>query len=165
MFLRKPSSGLPRFRRTALLAFVLAACSQGGILLSDDLRLSECPEAVRATIRQNQRDGKVEEIKKVEVEGHALYLVEIDLKGFRELKLHISGTGSLRKSVEEIRQPDLPEPVKESAKHVIHGLYRIGDIEKITEGEQIRYRIKAEHPGKPDILYLFDEDGSMGIPK
>ena len=56
-----------------------AACALvSPLLCADDIKLHECPLAVRTTIERNLLGGKLDEIKEIRIADHTLYVVEID---------------------------------------------------------------------------------------
>lgn len=128
---------------------------------AEKVKLSECPVPVQATINRNLLGGKLERIKAIRINDHVLYVVEIDLKGFKEAKLYISGDGSLRKIIEEIRLKELPEPVRVSVERQVKRRAQINNIERETVEGRIRYRIEIEHPRQPDRTVVFDENGAI----
>lgn len=132
---------------------------------ADNLRLKELPAAVQATIQANRLGGNVEKIKEIRINDYVLYLVEIDLKGFREATLYIAGDGALRKVAEEIRQKDLPEPVRLSLERHVDRKAHIDDIEKVTIEGEVRYEVEIEQPKRPDRILIFEEDGTIASDK
>lgn len=155
-------------RLKALLAAVGRTRRGGAALLlatamanAEEVTLDACPDPVKAIIVAHLRDGRLDDIKRLEVEDRVLYLAEIDLKGFREITLHINGTGVLQKSVEEIRQPDLPVPVRDALAKILAGKGRAKDFEKVVTTERIEYRVEVERPKVKDVVYLFAVDGTL----
>ncbi|MDF1823622.1 MAG: hypothetical protein P1U68_03210 [Verrucomicrobiales bacterium] len=132
---------------------------------AEKIRLSKCPIPVQSTIEKNLRGGKLDEIKAIRINDHVLYLVEIDLKGFRGAKLYIAGDGSLRKILEEMRLRDIPEPVRHSVEQQVKRRAQINDIEKEVIEGKVRYLIEIEHPKQPDRIVVFEEDGSISSSK
>lgn len=128
---------------------------------ADEISLASCPEAVRVTIESRLNGGEVDEIKKVAVGDHVLYLVEIDLRGFREIKLQVRGDGSLQKYVEEIRFHELPESVRAEVTPLLVGLKRVDDVEKVIIDGQTRYHVEIKSPQMPDQDLVFDENGAV----
>jgi len=128
---------------------------------AENVSLDSCPDPVKATILPHLREGRLEDIKRLEVEDRVLYLVEIDLKGFREITLHVNGTGILQKSVEEIRQPDLPVPVRDALARILGGKGRAKDFEKVVTVDRIEYRVEVERPKVKDVVYIFAVDGTL----
>lgn len=162
-----PVSTAPaRFEANPVAAW-LAAGWVGLILLApvasraENVSLDSCPDPVKATILPHLREGRLEDIKRLEVEDRVLYLVEIDLKGFREITLHVNGTGILQKSVEEIRHPDLPVPVRDALARILGGKGRAKDFEKVVTVDRIEYRVEVERPKGRDVVYIFAEDGTL----
>lgn len=151
-----------RLRNTGLCIAVIAAASTS---YADKIRLRDCPPAVRETIERNLLGGDLDWIKEIRINDHALYLVEIDLKLFKEAKLHISGDGTLRKTLIEIRRQDLPPAVLASLERLIKRRGQIEDVEKeIIEG-RVRYQVEIKRPKQPDRIVLFEEDGTIALDK
>lgn len=148
-----------------MLCLCVACCPGTQNLLADDIKLKECPAAVRQTIEQNLLGGNVDEIKEIRINDHVLYIVEIDLKGFREARLYIAGDGALRKIVEEIKLRDLPVPVRQSLDQYIKRPAQVEDIEKVTIEEATQYHIEIKQPKIPDRTLIFEEDGSISSDK
>jgi len=155
------------FSRRARALVVVAVSSVAALSgVAEELELSECPSEVQSTIRENLRGGKVDDIERFRIEGHTLYIVEVDIEGFRDLKLHISGSGALRKSVEEIRFRELPRPVREALegyRKLLGG--SVDDVEKVTVEEETRYHVEIEQRGEPDRHVVFEADGSVASSK
>lgn len=146
-----------RRRAGGFLAVLLATAS----LTAEEVSLDSCPDPVKATIRIHLRDGRLDDIKRLEVEDRVLYLVEIDLKGFRDLTLHINGTGVLQKSVEEIRMPDLPQAVRDAVTKTLAGKGHVEEVEKVFVDGHTEYRVEIERPKDRDVVYVFAEDGTL----
>ncbi len=140
-----------------LLATLLATVAAD----AEEVTLDACPDPVRATIQAHIHDGRLDEINRLEVEDRVLFLVEIDLKGFRDLTLHITGTGSLQKSVEEIRLPDLPQAVRNAVAKVLEAKGRVEEVEKVVTEDRVEYRVEIERPKVKDVVYVFAEDGTL----
>lgn len=165
MPLAEPPTIKPATDRLRFFAVCLACSLTASLSHADDRRLRECPTAVQSTILQNLLGGKVDEINEIRINDHSLFLVEIDLKGFKDAKLYISGDGTLRKALVEIRLQDLPEAVRLSLQRLVKRRGQINDIEKeIIEGK-VRYRIEIEQQKQPDRTVTFEEDGSLSLDK
>ncbi len=149
-------------RAAGLCLLCFAAVS---ISYADKIRLRDCPPEVRETIERNLLGGNLDWIKEIRINDHALYLVEIDLKLFKEAKLHISGDGTLRKTVIEMRFQDLPEAVRHSLERLVKRRGQIEDVEKeIVEGK-VYYRVKIKRPKQPNQTIFFEEDGTIAVGK
>lgn len=144
-----------------LLAAVLTIASAG----AKDIRISECPPEVRDVILAHIGEGKLDEIKRIQVSDRILYLVEIDLRGFRERKLHISGNGKLLKSVEEIRQQDLPPAVKSALAATLGARHRVDEVDKVVVDGKTHYRVEIDRPQAADLIVTFEEDGTIASGK
>jgi uncharacterized membrane protein YkoI len=138
-----------------------AACALvSPLLCADDIKLHECPLAVRTTIERNLLGGKLDEIKEIRIADHTLYVVEIDLKGFREAKLYVAGDGTLRKTVQEIRFKDLPEPVRAALnRYTKKG--KVEDVEMVYINGKVQYEVEIDQPKGPDRIITFDADGTV----
>ena len=77
----------------ALILIALAGSTLN--LRADDIKLEQCPAAVQDTIRSNARDGRIDDINLITIEDRALYVVEVDLKGDKDLKLHVGSDDKL----------------------------------------------------------------------
>jgi len=137
----------------SLAASVLAA--------AEEIKLSECPPEVQATIREHVKARKIDEIHRIEIEGHTLYLVEYDVKGFKDGKLHVTGAGVLRKCVEEIRPGELPDAVRVALEPYLEGRAHIDDAERIVSEGRTRYYVEIERPRLPDRRLVFESDGTI----
>ena len=160
------SIGPARFKANPAVARLAVGCLALILLApvtsrAENVSLDSCPDPVKATILPHLREGRLEDIKRLEVEDRVLYLVEIDLKGFREITLHVNGTGILQKSVEEIRQPDLPVPVRDALARILGGNGRAKDFEKVVTVDRIEYRVEVERPKVKDVVYIFAVDGTL----
>lgn len=158
-------SGYTRIARRLRVVGLSSLCFVVAHLYAGKLRLADCPVAVRETIVRNLMGGKLDEIKEIKINDHALYLVEIDLKGFRDAKLHISGDGTLRKALVEIKLRDLPAPVLREVEELVKRRAQIEDVDmEIIQGKTL-YRVKIDPPKGPDKVYYFEEDGSIATNK
>jgi uncharacterized membrane protein YkoI len=129
-----------------------------GHAAAGEIRLDECPATVRATILQHERQGRVDEVKSYDIQGKALYVVEIDLPAKRELKLHISPDGTLMKMSEEMSLAELPEAVRVVVEEKAAG-GSVDDVEKETVGKVVSYRIEIERRRMPDVDLVLDAAG------
>lgn len=137
---------------------ILAACAIIAPVAARDIRLADCPEAVRNVIQSNARDGKVKEVEVHQREGKTIYVAEVDLKGGIDLNLYVSAEGSLLKTKEDMRLADAPEAVRTT----LQGLGgRVDDLDKITEGETVTYDADIERHGQADLDVVVAEDGKV----
>ena len=60
-----------------------------------ELHLHECPASVQATIEANARGGMIEEVDLIAIEGKEIYIAEVELPRDLDLKIYVSGNGSL----------------------------------------------------------------------
>lgn len=145
-------------RKAAVFATFLLAVAG---LAADDISIDSCPDPVKATILAHFREGKLDEIKRLEIEDRVLYLVEIDLKGFRDLTLHINGTGKLLKRIEEIRLPELPQAARDAVARALDEKGHVEEVERIFVDGRTEYRVEIGRPKAKDVVFVFAEDGTL----
>lgn len=133
------------------LAFVAPA-------LAREIKLTDCPQPVQSAITSNTRDGRVDEIEMVQIQGKTVYIAEIDLKGEVDLNLHVSSDGKLVKTVEDIRLSAAPEAVR-SALKALGG--HVDDIDMITVGSTVTYDADVERHGQPDLDVVVSAEGKI----
>ena len=146
-------------------AVVLVLVLLGSPALADKVKLSECPYPVQLTIQENLLGGKVEKIKEIRINDYVLYLVELDLKDFKEATLYIAGDGTLRKVLQEIKLRDLPDPVRRSIEMQVKRRGHIDDIEKEIVDGKVRYLVELERPKEKDQVVIFEADGTISFEK
>jgi len=125
-----------------------------------EIRLENAPEAVQAAIRVHSRGGTLDEIKRIQVQGKTIFTVEVDLPGGRDLDLYFEENGALTKSVEEIILSDAPEPVRAAVLSVIPANGKLDDIDLVSSGGSITYRVEIDRPG-PDLHLIISTSGEI----
>jgi uncharacterized membrane protein YkoI len=126
-----------------------------------DVALADCPPAVQEVIRSHIGSGKLDDIKRVNVGGRSLYLADIDHPGDYDVKLHISGSGTLLKTREEIALSSAPAAVQEAARKLVPKGGKIDDVEKETANGKVTYMVEIDRPKAPDLKIVFNADGSI----
>ncbi|TLD72440.1 hypothetical protein FEM03_03545 [Phragmitibacter flavus] len=126
----------------------------------DDLKLSQTPEAVQATVRDNLRGGKVDDIDRVQLEGRTMYKVEVDLPDRKggdddDLKLYIDADGKLLKSREDMAFSALPAAVQTAARNQGG---EIEDVERVSANGTVSYEVEFDDP---DLTIVFSESGEV----
>ncbi|MEM1441072.1 MAG: hypothetical protein AAGF67_01940 [Verrucomicrobiota bacterium] len=134
-------------------------------LHAKNIRLEKCPPAVQATIQRNLYGREIEKIKEIKINDYSLYLVEVNVKGFRDATLYVSGDGTLRKIVEEIRFKDLPEEVQKSVLTYVSRKGKVEDVERVLIRGEVLYQVEIEPPKGPDQILVFEPDGSISSEK
>ena len=67
----------------------------------NEIKASDLPEAVRATLEKEAPGAEIEEIEKEEEDGQVVYEIEVEIDG-KEMELEIAADGTLlEKEVEE----------------------------------------------------------------
>lgn len=130
-------------------------------LSAKDVPLSSVPAAVQEIIRSNSRSGKIDDVKQITVEGRTLYVAEVDLPGDRDLKIHVSGTGSLLKTREDIPFSEAPAPVQEAAKKLVPQGGKVDDVDKETANGKVTYEVEIDRPNAKDLKVLFSAEGAI----
>jgi uncharacterized membrane protein YkoI len=140
--------------QTIILSSTLAS------VMAADVRLADCPAAVRATIQENQRDGRVDEVEMYQIEGKSLYVAEVDLPNHRDLKIHVRADGSLLKTREDSALAEVPEAVRQAASARLGG-GTVDDVDKETVGKTVTYHIEVDRKGAADVDLVIAEDGKI----
>jgi len=139
-----------------LSSFLLAAAS---ITASGrDSRLHECPAAVQSTIETNSRDGVIDEVDLISIEGKEIYIAEVDLPQDLDLKVYVSGNGSLLKTREDISLQSLPTFIRDAV--VEHG-GTIDDVEKEIADGKVTWHVEIDRKGIPDMKVVLNAEGNV----
>ena len=115
-----------------------------------DLPIASCPAPVQETIRAQTGSGKLDDIKLITAGGAQEYVVDIDVPGDRDRKLHISPAGALLKVRENIPLTEAPAAVQEAAKKLVPTGGRVDDVRKTTAGTDISFEVEIDRPN-PDV--------------
>lgn len=144
-----------------LLALFTAVASVVGIS-AKDVPLEKCPPEVQATIRSHARDGKIDEVESLAIEGRRMFIAEVDFAGDREMKIYVLANGTLFKMREDIRMEDAPAKVKEAAQQLVAADGKVDDVVKTTEGDGTEsYEVEIKHKGKKEVKIVFAADGTI----
>ena len=121
------------FSLAAAIFFTSAAVAQ-------DIPQSQVPAGVVSNFKQAFPDAMDVEW---EMDGN-LYKVEFEM-GMRKLDHDVwyNDAGQLLKHKEEISKNSLPKQVGNSVKQEFKG-YRLEDVEKITEGDKVTYKLEVK---------------------
>ncbi|MGA7391741.1 MAG: hypothetical protein WBL40_10000 [Terrimicrobiaceae bacterium] len=112
-------------------ALILIALADSTLnLRADDIKLEQCPAAVQDTIRANARDGRIDDINLITIEDRTLYVVEVDLKGGKDLKLHVGSDGKQIKTREDAALSDAPDAVQDAVKKLVPAGGKVDDVDK-----------------------------------
>ncbi len=125
-----------------------------------EIRLEEAPESVQAGIREHMRNGKLDELEKVFLDGTTIYIAEVELGRGRDLDLYFRESGALIKSVEEISHAEMPEPVRRAAEEATARGGKVDDIDRVIADGVVTYRIEIDRRG-PDLNLVISADGRI----
>lgn len=123
-----------------------------------DLHLHECPAAVQSTIEANARGGGIDEVDLISIEGKEIYIAEIDLPRDLDLKVYVSGNGSLLKTREDISLQAMPAFIRDAVRE--HG-GTIDDVEKEIAGGTVTWHVEVERKGIPDMKVVLNAEGGV----
>lgn len=123
-----------------------------------ELRLEDCPPAVRSTIETNARGGRVEEVDHISIDGKEIYIAEVELPKDRDLKVYVSGTGTLAKTLEDITLAEAPEAVQQAARGLGGS---VDDVDKEIAGGKTSYHVEIDRHGERDLDVVIAEDGTI----
>ncbi len=145
----------------ALAAVVLGVGIAASNLHAQSIPLKQCPEPVVRTIQDQLGPGRVDKIKKIQIEGRVLYLVKIDLPGRRDRRLHIGGDGILLKTTDKIRFEDLPPAVRQALEPFLAARGRFDEAARVTASDQTEYHVEIDLPGGVDLHLVIGENGEI----
>lgn len=140
---------------------IAALCLTSSLAYADldkEVRLDDCPEAVRKTIVENSRDGKIDDISLIAIEDQQIFIAEVDLARDIDLKVFVAQDGKLVKTREDVRDDEIPSFVIDFVK-TLSG--RVDDVEKEVSGEIVTYHVDVDRSGQPDLEVVFDAEGKV----
>ncbi|MES2659765.1 MAG: hypothetical protein V4689_14195 [Verrucomicrobiota bacterium] len=138
----------------------IALISLAGHLTAAEVRLADCPAAVQATIQQNSRDGRIDEIESYSIQGKMLYVAEVELAGDRDLKIHVAADGALVKTREDFSLGETPEAVRKAVEGKLNG-GMADDVDRETVGQTATYHVEIDRKGAPDLELMIDSEGQI----
>ncbi|RYD60251.1 MAG: hypothetical protein EOP83_19830 [Verrucomicrobiaceae bacterium] len=144
--------------KTTLLSF--AFISLVGHAAAAEVKLADCPAAVQATIQQNSRDGRIDEIESYSIQGKMLYVAEVELGGDRDLKIHVAADGALVKTREDSALSEVPEAVRKAVEGKLDGGIA-DDVDKETAGQTVTFHVEIDRKGAPDTNLTLDSAGKV----
>lgn len=121
---------------------------------AQDLLPSQVPSAVINAFNRTFPDARDVEWEKESV----FYQVEFEINRL-DNDVWMDETGKIVRHKQEIEPGSLPAPVVEAIKKK-HGNARIDDVDKITEGSQVRYKIEVD-TNMGDVEFYMDETGRV----
>ncbi|QJE98014.1 hypothetical protein [Luteolibacter luteus] len=123
-----------------------------------EIRLADCPQAVQSTIQSNARGGHIDEVDFISIDGKEIYIAEVDLPRDRDLKVYVSGNGTLSKTLEDIALREAPEAVR----NAVQGLGgTVDDVDKEIAGQVVTYHVEIERHGARDLDVVVSSDGTI----
>jgi uncharacterized membrane protein YkoI len=138
-------------------ALIFAASSS-----AKDIPLAKSPPEVQATIRAHARNGKIDDVESLAIEGRRMFIAEVDFPGDRELKIYVLANGALFKTREDIRFEDAPAKVKEAAQQLIAADGKVDDVVKTTEADgKETYELELKRKGQKEVKIVYSADGSI----
>ncbi len=127
-----------------------------------DIPLEKCPSEVQTTIRTHARDGKIDEVESLAIEGRRMFIAEVEFPGDKELKIYVLANGTLFKTREDIRMEDAPVKVREAAQQLVVGEAKVDDLVKITEADgKESYELEMKHKGEKEVKLLLSGEGTV----
>src|SRR5687767_2438543 len=127
-----------------------------------DIPLAKCPAEVQATIRSHARDGKIDEVESLAIEGRRMFIAEVKFPGDRELKIYVLANGALFKTREDVRLEDTPAKVQEAAQHLVEAEGKVDDVVKIMDADgKESYEVEMKHKGQREVKIVFAADGTV----
>jgi uncharacterized membrane protein YkoI len=134
------------------LAFVAAFATAHG----REFPLGACPSAVQSAIEANARGGVIDEVDLISIEGKEIYIAEVDLPRDLDLKVYVSGNGTLLKTREDVPLASRPAFIRDAVRK--HG-GTIDDVEKEVTGGKVTWHVEIDRKGIPDINVVLNAEG------
>ncbi len=150
-----------KFSNTVLLAMAVVSTGLGPAPRAGEESSKQLSETVRAKISENLGGGHVDDIKVIRIDERQLYVVEIDLPGPRERKLHVTGEGVLLKIVDRLRLPDLPPAVRATVDSIQASKGRFDRADKVTANGKVEYHLEFDLPGRVELELILSETGEV----
>lgn len=150
-----------RFSSSVLLAIAVVATGLGLDVRAGEESSKQLSETVRARISENLGGGHVDDIKVIRIDERQLYVVEIDLPGPRERKLHVTGEGVLLKIVDKLRLPDLPPAVRAVVDPILANKGRFDGADKVTANGKVEYHLEFDLPARVELELVLSETGEV----
>lgn len=143
--------------------WILATLSNAmvGLVQSGDDSPKQLPAAVSAIVSANLGGGHVDDIKVIHIDERTLYVVEVDLPGLRERKVHVTGDGILLKTVDKLRLPDLPAPVRATVDEILAKRGRFDGADRVTADGKVEYHLEFDLPGRVELELVLSETGEV----
>jgi uncharacterized membrane protein YkoI len=127
-----------------------------------DIAFAKCPPEVQATIRSNARDGKIDEVELLAIEGRRMYIAEVEFPGDKELKIYVLASGTLFKTREEIQIEEAPEKVQAAARQLVAQAGKLDDVVKTMEADgTVSYEVEIKRPREKETKVVFSSEGTI----
>lgn len=123
---------------------------------AQDLFMKEVPTAITSEFKSSFPNAKDVEW---EMDGN-LFCVEFEVGFSTDHEVWYDSTGRVIRHKEDIAEKDLPAAVKNSVKQNFKG-YNIGDIDRITAGDKVTYRMELDALMKDEWEVAIDEKGKI----
>ncbi len=125
------------------------------ISVAQEISRSEVPSIIL-----NKFNNQFSKAKDVEWEkGYDFYKVEFEASWGLDHDVWYNENGEMIKHKEELMSKNLPRVIKTDLKSKYKN-YLIDDVEKITEGNKITYKVEIEKLNE-EVTLFYNEDGSI----
>ncbi len=127
-----------------------------------DIAFAKCPPEVQTTIRSHARDGKIDEVELLAIEGRRMFIAEVEFPGNKELKIYVLASGMLFKTREDIRIEEAPTKVQEAARQLVAQTGKLDDVVKTREADgTVGYEVEIKRPREKEMKVVFAGDGTI----
>lgn len=145
-----------------LLTPIIIIAATTPLLAANEIRLEDCPKAVRHTIKSNLNGDRLDDIERKRIDGKVRYVVDIDGPGDADRNLRISPAGDLLFVSEDIKLSECPAAVRSTIKGLLKVNWRIDDIDRETTASgTVRFRVDFDRTGKRDIEFKLSRKGKV----
>lgn len=127
-----------------------------------EIRYSNCPAEVKATVEKNLDGGRVDnEVEFRKVNGASRYIVEIEGPGRVDRTLLIGPKGKLEGEAIDIRFRDRPVEVRNAVRGLMKSGWRVDDVDRVVEGGVIRFHVEIDRPSARDLQFTLTPTGEV----
>lgn len=142
-----------------MLPIVFAATALS--LQAKEIRLKDCPAAVKKTISARLDGGKIDDIDRVLIKGKTRYLVDIDGPGRRDVTFRITPSGKVVRKAEDVVFNECPKAVRAAIDNLLEAGWQIDDIDRITQNKVVTFRVEIDSNNAPDLQVTISSSGKV----
>jgi uncharacterized membrane protein YkoI len=148
----------------ATMVMISLTCTSSSIR-GEELKLSDCPDAVQKTFQREANGAKIDEVEKESEDGETIYETDVTIDG-KQYEIRVAGDGTLlEKALEddenegeevEMKLADCPAAVQKTFKREANGA-DIDVVDKETKDGKAVYEVDVKIDGKNYEIRVADD--------